>query len=664
MLTAAAWLIDAKSDSERKLLKQAYLKCLLSRTAAGGRWDCDGLLLGRLIEQRMRSGDMPRQGAVLIGIGEMVARSHAPEEAIKAVLCRIFRRSSPESTILTCLTEALDLAQKHTSARQRAVSPIYKSQELSINDWNSLPLADGWMRHPAPVGAFAGYGLGFVTRLLLRGAPDRLRWFAAEADKRQILPAVVGAVGEACCWNEAVACKALQSGVPLFIGFGVARLLHGGEDGEGWKASSVDHMLTTSEVPLAGRVRVSALMLKEMVHAWHRQKDRPYENRRRRVLLRFEPKHAIGGERYAANEIERLAEEEASLEARRAAVMAALDDALHAAAQLDVDPGKLWSVFEPSLVDTPEIRHRFAAAHPEGPIRCAAFEASLAVFDEILGVRRPERICRENFESFRSGRDLALWAAHSQIMLSKANRRDAGHDAARRIGRVEQALRNFVLQPFAASRFGELFQHALERWSLLLQFAFSVALLDSNAPLVRLRDLALQSALSFLPVGDRLCYSHKAVDFVAGLTADALTTASPEDCWKWINDENQPILLRAQIVWSRSDTIGVNCGLGESLIEKVAARETPPGFPGRNGSALFDILDRAAAMIKQDARLDLSPLLAAPYKRAAADINTPLAQSLDLATLLAALNGDADAHRQVREDAIWGQSRLSEVLSR
>ncbi|MEH3066079.1 MAG: hypothetical protein PGN33_26275 [Methylobacterium radiotolerans] len=654
--------MGTKIDDEHKLLKQVYRNGLLSKTTRDRLWHCDGLLLGRLISQRIRSGALPRQGSVLIGIGEMIARAHAPERDIECKLSRLFRRSLPQHAISTCLTEALDLAKTPLLASNSATSTVYVDKALSINDWNSLKFAVDWMQHPGPLGISAGYGLGLVTRLVLHGAPDRLRWFAAEADKRQILPAVVGAVGEACFWNQAFACKALQSGVPLFVGLGVARLRDGGRDGEGWRASDVDEVLGKNAVPLEGRVFVSALMLKEAVHAWHRQHDRPSGNRRRRALLRVEPRHAIGGERYAANEIERLVEEEASLEARRAAVMAALDDALRVAAQLDADPKTMSSVFEPSLVDTPEIRHRFAIAHPEGAVRRAALEASLSMFDGLLGVRHPEKVFREHFESFRSGRELALWAARSQIELSKSNGRDVGHDAARRIARVEAALRSFVLQPFAASRFGQPFQHSLERWSLLLQFAFFVALLQSDAPIIQLRDLALKSARSFLPVGERFAYNSKAVDLVTELVADALTTVTLEHCRKWIGDENQPVLLRAQIVWSRPDILEENPVLGVSLIERVAARETQPGIPGRNGNALFGILDRAAAAIKQNARLDLSSLLGVPYKEAVADANAPLARSLSLDTLLAALDGDAKACRQVLDDAVWSHSRVAEVL--
>ncbi|ANN57225.1 hypothetical protein A9174_10960 [Mesorhizobium loti NZP2037] len=662
VLAAAVWLMNGERESEASLFMRAYVTGLLRKGRTGGPWHCNGPLLVRLLRRRVLSGELPCHGAVLVGIGEMIAHGHAPEYEIESSLGRLFRRAYPETARQRLFRQALDLVRSKTSATQSSPSPVYESEHLSVMDWSQINFADRWMHHPAPLGSFFGYGLSFIARILLRNAPARLRWFANEANERSLLPAVVGGVGETCFWNDKAPQQALRSGVPLFVGFGVAMLRDGGEDGEGWKASAIDAALIDNKVAIEGRIQVSAFMLKEAVHAWHRQKNRPAENRRRRALLEIDPSQALGGERHAIFQIERLKEEEPELERWRSAVMLALDDALQTAAQQDIDPGKLWSVFEPSLIDTPEIRHRFAMAHADGLLRRAALEAALATFDKFVGVRHPETISGQGFESFRAEQEFAFWAARSQVELSKADGRDPGHDAARRIGKAEAALHAFALQPFAATRFNERFQNSLGRWSLILQFAFLVALSDPGAPSVILLEAALKSASSFLPVANRSGYDHRWADAVAGLVVDAVSTTQGNKARDWIDDERQPALLRTQLVWACPAILETDLQRATSLIDEIAARKTFRADAGRNASDLLNIVDRAAAAMKREDRPDLYDHLAIPYSKAVAQTDAPLAKSVSLQTLLAALKADPDARTILLKDPVWGHSRVSGTL--
>lgn len=660
VLRAAAWLMGREGTGDTNHLQRAYVTGLLRKSGDGGLWKCDGSVLTRLVRYRVRSGKFPKHGAVLIGIGEMIARSHSNEDEIESILGRLFRRAYPEATRLRFLRQALDAVSPKKTVPRSPSSTVYEQDELSIMDWKQITFADQWMRHPEPLGSVLGYGLRLIVRILLRNDPARLRWFASEAHKRGLLSATIAAVGEACYWKEKAAKQAFKSGVPLFVGFGVAQVRDGGEDGKGSKASVVDTMLVEQNTPLEGRIHVSAFMLKEAV----RQKDRPFENQRSRAILEIDPRQAIGGERYAAHQIERLKNEAPDLERRRMAVMLALDDALQTAAQQNIDPHKLWRVFEPSLVDTPELRHRFAMAHTDGSLRHAALEKALVSFDKLVGVRRLETICDEDFDSIRAGREFAFWAANSQVELSKITGSDTGHDAARRIGSVELVLRNFVLQPFASARFHQRFQNNIGRWSTMLQFAFLVALSDQKAPLVRLRNEALKSASVFLPIADRLAYDPQWVEAVAGLVADTAATMEGSCVQAWIDDERQPALLRAQLIWAYPALLDTSLSLAISLIDKVAKRKTNGAAAGRNASYLLDILDRAALAMRQENRPDLYAKLADLFNRAVAQANAPLAKSVSMQTLLAALSGDAGAGRILLENPIWARSRLGEAIRR
>ena len=662
VLAAAAWLMGRENECDVTLLQRAHLIGLLRKGRSGGPWKCDGPLLAHLLRQRARSDRLPKDGAVLVGIGEMIARARAPEDAIESILGRLFRHTYPETVRLRILRQALDLARPKKTV-SRSLSSIYETEILSIMDWKQITFADQWIRHPEPLGASYGYGIGFVARVLLLNDPARLRWLAKEADKRRILPAIVGSIGEACLWSKSAAQKALRSGVPLFVGFGVAKLRDGGEDGKGWKTSDIDTALVASGTPIEGRIHLSAFMLKKAVHAWHRQKDRPAENRRRLAILKIDPHQAIGGEHNAVHQIARLLEDALELERWLAAVILALDDALQTAARLDIDPKRLWTVFEPSLVDTPEIRHRFAMAHTEGPLRQAALEEALTTFDRLAGARHPERISKENFDAVRAERELAFWAANSQVELSKLKKQsDAGHDAARRIGRVEAALRDFVLQPFAATRFHERFQNSIGRWSVVLQFALLVALYDRKAPLIRLRDEALKSASAFLPVAERFAYNTTWAEAVAGLVADAVSPMEGTVVQGWIDDERQPALLRAQLIWGCPAILCNDLQLATALIDKVATRKATRAAAGRNASHLLDIFDRAAVAMIREKRFDLYNYLAIPYNKAVAKADAVLAKSVSLQTLLAALSADAEARQNLLSSPVWGHSRLSEVI--
>lgn len=663
VLAAIGWLMGGTPPSEDILLTRARVAGLLRKDREGGLLTYDGTRLACLIRHRMRSGRLPPDGAVLVGIGEMTARSHAPRDEIESVMGRLLRRAYPEAVRLRVLREALDLVRSTTTPSGSSSPRIYENDELSITDWMHITLANRWMQHPVPLGAFYGYGLGFVARVLLRNAPARLRWLAEEAEKRRLLPAIVASVGEACFWSDNAARRALRSAVPLFTCFAVIKLRDGGEDGKGWMASAVNSELIDHKTPVEGRIQVSAFMLKEAVHAWYRQKDRPSENRRRRAVLEIYPHEARGGERYAASEIERLRSELPELQSRQAGVEVALNDALETAAQQDFAPKKLWGIFEPSLVDTPEIRHRFAMAHPEGAIRREALSESLVAFDKLVGCRDPEGVCGEKFDQTRAKHGFAYWAASSQVELSNSGTRDAGRDAAQRIDRVETNLREFVLQPFAASRFHERFQNALSRWSLVLQFALTVSLLGPMAPLTRLRDLALESAWSFLPIASRSAHDPRWEEAVAGLVAEAVSTKDMTEAQKWIGD-GQPVLVRLQVLWSSPEILGENLQLATSLIEQVASRKMGLARAGRNASQLLGIVDRAAVAMTQKKRSDLYAHLAIPFSKAIAREDAPLAKCVALAVLIAALNGDVAARSQLLNDPVWGHSRISEMLRR
>ncbi|MEO9337398.1 hypothetical protein ABFT80_08185 [Mesorhizobium sp. SB112] len=210
-----------EGEGDANLLQRAYVTGLLRKSGAGGLWKCDGSLLKRLVRHRVRSGKLPKCGAVLIGIGEMIALSHADEDEIESILGRLFRRSYPETTRLRFLRQALDVVRPKKIVPRSSSSTLYEKDELSIMDWKQITFADRWMRHPEPLSSVFGYGLRLIVRVLLRNDPARLRWFVSEADKRGLLTATISAVGEACYWNEKTAKQAFKSGVPLFVGFGV-----------------------------------------------------------------------------------------------------------------------------------------------------------------------------------------------------------------------------------------------------------------------------------------------------------------------------------------------------------------------------------------------------------------------------------------------------------
>lgn len=662
VLESLRWLFGDRRLPESGLIRFARMKGLLDGYGDGKHWTCDGAMLARLVEACIRVR-VPDHGAVLVGIGEMMARAHDSEARVEAALGRIFHGSVPEPVRSRIFREAVEFYGDSKAKMRRGSVSVYTPHSLSIMDWNQIDLAATLIQSPQLYRGAALWGVRLVARLCMKTAPERLRFLAREADYQEALPAVVAAVVDTCRWDGDASQSLLRSGVPAFISLGVACLRDGGEDGKGWKASRLDDALRDSGVPPHGRRRLSAFVLKEAVHAWYRQKDRLAENKRRQVLLRLEPSRATGGERYAADEMARLKREEPELGWRRVAVHASLEDALTTAASHGCDPADVWNIYEPSFVDTAEIRHRFAMLHPAGNSRIAALKKALDAFDRVVGIRRPAEAFREMLDVAGRRNDLAWWAANTQIALSAERGTDAGHDTARHIAGLEQAARELALQPLASSRFGDRFQGALARWSVVLQFAFAVALTAPAAPLVRLRDLALESARKFLPVSNEFSYDIGNVDSVIKLTSDAICSCDEAVMNDWIGDSHQPMSLHARIIWENPIILSRNRLIARSLIDRIMSRPSGRRMSSRNAVDLVDILDRFAATslnhCDDETRADLRYL----YAAAASYTDNPLTRSIDVETIISSVAGERDAANSLLNDPIWNTGRLAMVVS-
>jgi hypothetical protein len=659
VLAAVTWLIGQKNASQSTVLLRAHVAGLLQKNGDGHFWKCNGSLLTRLIRHRVRAGKLPMQGAVFVGIGEMIARAHADEDELGSLLGRFFRHSYPEVIRLQVLRQTLGLLSSEKAVSTSSPSTIYEKVQFSVMDWKQITLADQWMQHPTPLGSHFSNGLRFIVRLLLRNDPARLLWFVNEAHKRGLLAETAAVVGEACFWREDSAYKALKSGVPLFVSFGVARIRHGNEDGEGKLASDIILELAGHNVAPEGRIYLCAFMLKEAVHAWHRHKDRPLDNQRAQAILAIDPHQAPGGERNAVHEIELLKNRAPDLERRLSGVQQALDDALRTAANLNINPHEGWPIFERSLVDTPVIRHRFAMAHSDQPRRLVALKEALAPFDKLVGVRHPKTICNEDFEAVRASWDFAFWAANSQVELSNIQGSNAGRDVGRRIAKVEPVLRGFVLQPFAFARFPTRFQNNIGRWSIVLQFAFLVALHDQICQRERLTNEALKSASAFMPVAERFAHDPRWVDIVSGLASDAVLTIHGQNVRTWVNKERQPPVFRAQLTWGCPKMLDEDLDFATSLLHEVVARKTNPATADRNASSLLDILDRAAVSMLQENRSDLFEHLAIPLEMAVSQSDAPLLKGLTTKLFFSALNADRGARKAFLENPLWAGSRLA-----
>lgn len=126
VLRAVAWLMGREGTGDANHLQRAYVTGLLRKGGAGGLWKSDGSVLTRLVRYRVRSGKLPEHGAVLIGIGEMIACSHSNEDEIESILGRLFRRAYPETTRLRFLRQALDAVSPKKTVPQSSSSTVYE----------------------------------------------------------------------------------------------------------------------------------------------------------------------------------------------------------------------------------------------------------------------------------------------------------------------------------------------------------------------------------------------------------------------------------------------------------------------------------------------------------------------------------------------------------
>lgn len=663
VLKTVHWLIGKNSLNEEYTLNRAYMFNLLKQPKMGERWNCNGRVLVHLIERRIRSNGIPNSGAILIGIGELMARSHTPRGRIENAVGSIFSNLKREKELRRILRESLAIVSAKTPKNELKQNSIYDYQELSVMDWNSIELVRSMkMQTPHIIRISGGFGIDFVAQMILHRKPSFLRSFLEDAFSHNLLDVVVGAISTACVFEHDAAAKALRSRVPFLVLLGVANLIDGGQDGKGKRASEIDNTLAECGVSTYGRMRVAAFILKESVHAWFRQKDRPAQSKRRVALLRLDPSKASGGEKYASSEIDHSLQMQNQLDDWCTATNDALNDALQNAASQNPHTDKSWELFESALLSNPELINRFAMYHPEGKSKITALKKSLNIFEIIIGAKKPKSALNQKYESYNHGDEIALWAAIAQIALSEHEDTDIGRDTAHKIHELEKVVREFTLQPLAVTRFQSHFQSALLRWAHLLQFALKVVLSKPSNQLVKLRESSLNSSSLFMPVACKFSNNALEVSTVTNLTTDVILTCETALIKDWISNISQPEIIRAQLIWSQPEMLNKNPTLAVLLVNEIYHMPAPLGQSDFGTHELLNIFDRAIVAQWENQQTDIVSHLKHLYDTAVQNSHNALAQSLKFTTFHSILCCDESAFKQVLSSPVWGNSRLAQKI--
>jgi hypothetical protein len=666
-------------------------------------WECDGVLLLRLLKKQARTGPLPLNGAALAGIGEMLACTHIEKLAAeKATIPVIKRLSKIPSAWRKRLKEAVITSTAKNSEKPLEGANTYSLPIKNLSDWkdNQLALTQGkrcsWnplrrqyapgflsrLRHSrlsgsntfsVPVsdfndwkesrlafslaercsGDFARreYALGFLSRLILIDRPEEMARFADEVALYVPINTIAGEVAKLSGFYPRLADAAMRTGVPVLVMTGAFSL--GTEFS--WRPkmplSLIVSRLEALRIPSEGKMRICMQLLNESRIATRRSNQKIADTLIKIRELAYRP-HITA---YRPSDVPGvLAREQKNLDEWQQIRLQAEEDftlALKVTAGVIDNPQKGWGILESISLHDAEYICRFALAH-EGQKRNFMLSKALSTF--------VKRLTSQESWPFINDDNSSYWFAKAQTELSFDTQDDAGAAAGRRIGGSERVLRESVQAPFAAIRH-EHFTSDLKRWAKLLDFAFHVSLSFKTIH-IKLIEHALHSARAFFPIASRsLLDDVKLIADVAAHSATALLEFPEDKAREWMQDPLLPDAVKAYVIWSHrallEDMQQTACELAENLLQSCSGE--PEGIDALTWLIDQALIAHAGAPVSDSVKTGLTWL----WEQLPDSGDYAFVKLLSTDILLAALAGDDLAKEQVKNDHFWGYSRIGVAIT-
>ncbi|WP_164669180.1 hypothetical protein [Pectobacterium brasiliense] len=644
------WLYGNRKGTDASVFHHAKRRGLITLLKHQD-WKCDETLLLRLLKKQVRTSPLPLNGAVLAGIGEMLARSHTENlEAEKIVIYILKRLLRNPGAYKKCISEAINSAIMKHIAQKRSGGDIFSIPVNNYNDWKETRLVFGLVERGFKDYQRGEYALSFLSRLMLIHRPDYMGHFVAEVAAHVPINTIVGEVAELSCFYPNLADAAMRTRVPVFVMVGAFSLGIEFDWRPRMPLTSLVGRLKELCIPSEGVTHICIRLVNEARIALrqYNQKIADTQGRIRQV------KHNPHKTDYDTSSLPYVLDrEQILLEKLQEKLQLAENDftlALNATAGVCEIAEKTWEAFISISHQDAEYICRFALAH-EGETRSFMLGKALSIFGKQLASQECWSFINDDYSAY--------WYAKAQVALSIELGVDPGHAAGQRIYKIESNLRERTQAPFAVVRNAD-FTNDIKLWAKLLDFAFHVALSFDDVQ-KRLCNDALNSARQFFPIASRsLLDNFKLLRVIAAHAANALLNFQEDKAREWLDDPLIPDVAKAYIIWSQSALLEDEIKRANTLAVSVK-QLYPDELESIN--ALTSLVDYAfSAHANVPVTKNVKEGLYGLWDLLPDTGEYTFVKLLTADIILAAFRGDKSARQQVIDDYFWVHSRIGQLI--
>ncbi|AET91846.1 hypothetical protein BYI23_B012390 [Burkholderia sp. YI23] len=612
---ALAWLLDSNEEHSFEHVCQAAQTARLIRLDDGPNWSAEGDAVLRLASASL--GRLPleaeRLGQLLHGLGEIRARCHAVglaklfESAIGALKSRVSLAQAFESAVVC----------DHAIARQTCFDEVALAQWISRAAYSRETFEAAITRIRYPERVLGGYGLSFVTKLILVVAPSLIdEWISSNANDPAC--AVIGATALRCVlpFDEEPATSLLFLSKNTAIRcLGAAAIVHPPGFEKALSLRDCHRALVDAGFSPADAIWMTGVRIREAVFRRNRGEGGSHQHIARLKLLERFPEEASGGSRYAQQEIEQLRDQINRNAISHAELLVELDNLL-------VDTAADWpatglgeeqmEALDSVFVNAADVRHRLACklSHSENGNRL--LKRNVDLLRKFIGLEcGSAEISRQYFSPNESAfQKISDGAAQSAVELYQFTNRGVGKSTSDLVAGVAVASTKLIEMPFASVRQPEMWQSVVTRAASAMRFVFTVVACvpeEQRTSVAMLNQLALEHTLKLLCVRN---LPHSSEEVIFRLANEAVfflgwTVETDKQREQWVLTENLLTFPRALALWSSGGLIAKYPELGRLLFERVCVTPLAKGEHSLQLSRMLSLLDVAVASCVRSGNLDM-----------------------------------------------------------
>ncbi|MFT9017896.1 hypothetical protein [Acetobacter malorum] len=495
---------------------------------------------------------------------------------------------------------------------------------LSVNDWYAVSMEQSFASTKLDQDIVAcatdllensyrsysrAYGLLFSIRVALQLSPASTLSSLIQKPEGRVVPLLQALVKILCeSANTRPQIEALLRCKNSLLRVMGALTLSGG----GWfKQDSVDMLAIHGQLLAAGWTDIDAhwivaQRLKNVAHERFRVRRHvadleTQQARHRRMPTRRPADIAAEQEKVAEQRLEEARKRCTGVEAQVKALVELLAKTWPT---LDVAEETCQRI-DPCMIDSNEIRLEVAQALPPNDARRTMLDLVLQKFEDLIGLREPEKALEEYF--FVSGADVVdetRIAASALVMRYEHEQTKIGRRAGQRIDKLSKAAQKILSRPFARARNHCRYQSAMARLACALDFALDVANLlriEHEKEARTLATLAVDHATHLLLQAPD---DEDALPYLEQLACHAIRTMqdglAPDKRAEWACDSRLPSFVRALAAWTDPIFVANSSGYAMDLFRAAGKPALKMCVKCFSYYAAITLLDAALAVHRAD----------------------------------------------------------------